>query len=146
VRKCAALLALLAACDPRPPDVTLRTGMTPEEINEPPSSHRIKAALLNDVRNGRMLHLRLSEGRKDCPGIVYEENVPLCAADRKPLEYYVLRSDPLDKPYRVDEAAYYCREESVYFYRYVGGPQRLDVWLGPYRLERRWPRLEEEGH
>lgn len=146
MRKFAGLLVLLSACEPRPHDVTLRTGMTPEEINEPPSGHRIKAAILNDVRQGRMLHLRLDQGRRDCPGIVYEGNAPVCAADRSPLEYYVLRSDPLDKPYRVDESAYFCRQESIYYYRYAGGPRKLDVWLGPYRLERRWPRIEDDQH
>jgi len=140
------LLALVSAgllsagmCDPRPPDVTLRTGMTPEEMKEPPSSHAIKAALTNDVRRDRMLHLKLNEGRKDCPWVVWVQNMPVCAAEkcRKPLEFYMIKADEDYIPNRVDEMAFYCREESVYYYNYRGGPRKLDVWMGPYRLERR---------
>jgi hypothetical protein len=136
----AAAAALTAGtCDPRPHDYTLRTGGDPSELTEPPSAHAVKAAILNDVRRDRMLHLRLDEGRRDCPWILYQENRPVCAAEkcRKPLEFYSIKSDPVDQPYRVDEMAFYCRGESLYYYNYRGGPRKLDVWLGPYRLERR---------
>jgi hypothetical protein len=50
---------------------------------------------------------------------------------------YPLKSDLADQVHRVDESAYYCRSEGVYHYHYVGGPQKLDVWLGPFKLVRR---------
>lgn len=134
----------LGACDPAPPDVKIRTGMDPEELNELPSFHQVKAAIVHDVRRDRMLQLKLSDGRPERPpGIVDEDDALLCAADRSPLEVYSIRSDPQDQPYRVDEWAVFCRHEFTYFYRYVGGPKRLDVWLGPFKLERRYPRIED---
>ena len=40
-------------------------------------------------------------------------------------------------PYRIDETAYLCRKEGVYYYHYQGGPRKLDVWMGPYKIDRR---------
>ncbi len=139
------VLLALGACDPTPPDVTLRTGMSVQEFNEPPSSHRVKAALVHDIRRDRMLQTKLDQGRRVAPpGIVHVNAEVLCAADKSPLEFYSIRGDPLDQPDRVDEIAFFCREEFVYYYHYVGGPGRLDVWLGPYKLQRKFPRLEGE--
>jgi hypothetical protein len=140
-----ALLALGAAisCDLTPTDAEIRTGMTLEELNSPPSSHQVKAAIITDVRIWRQLDLRLDEGKKICEGIVFVEGEPTCARDQELLEVYVLKSDLPDQAYRVDEAAYFCRLEGIYHYHYVGGPKKLDVWLGPYKLVRRAVRPDE---
>jgi hypothetical protein len=144
-RLSAVLAASLAACDPTPPDVTLRTGMTVKEYNEPPSPHRVKAAILQDVRRDRMLHLQLEKGSRQSPASILHVNAEtVCAADKSPLEYYSLKSDPPDQPHRVDESAFFCREEFVYYYHYVGGARRLDVWMGPFKLDRKFPKLEGE--
>ena len=56
---------------------------------------------------------------------------PVCVACQEEMEVYSLKKDLADQPYRVEETAYYCRKESQYFYHYVGGRKKLDVWLGP---------------
>jgi hypothetical protein len=140
----AGVLALLSAAGTlsaahcaAPPDSELRAGITEEELKAPPSSHEIRAAITNDARKQRVLRARLDEGRSDCPWVVRVEGQVLCAADQTPVEFYLLWEDPLDVPNRVDERALFCRKESVYFYHYKGGPRRLDVWMGPYKIDRR---------
>ncbi len=143
MRKLAILVLALAACDPTPPDYELRFGLTKEEIEAAPSYHQMKGALLNDVRIWRELEKKLDEGKPSCAGILYENDLTLCANDRTELEFYILSPDLPDRLYRVEETAYYCRKEGIYYYHYVGGPRRLNVWLGPYSLKRERPKVEE---
>lgn len=141
------LLPLLCAamtCETVPPDVEIKTGMTQEEMDEEPTWHAMKAAILSDVRIWRELNKRLQDGKKLCSGIVWVEGQPTCAKDQELLEIYPLRHDAQDQNYRVEEMAYLCPLEMVYFYRYVGGPRKLDVWLGPYKIVRRRIKPEEE--
>jgi hypothetical protein len=126
-----------STCDGRPSDSAMRTHMSDEEMNAPASYHQVKAAILTDVRVWRELDKRLPEGRKVCAGIVMVDGEATCANDQELLEVYPLKNDLADQVHRVDESAYFCRKEGVYHYHYVGGPQKLDVWLGPYKLVRR---------
>lgn len=137
------LLLPAAQCAPTVPDHE-RFGLTEADLKEPPSPHRMKAAVLNDVRNFLKLDQRLDEGQPACPAVVYEGSTARCALDQAELEVYSLRGDPSDEPYRVDETAYFCRAESVYYYHYVGGSRRRNVWMGPYKLERKRPKKEDE--
>src|SRR6185436_18027737 len=50
-----AVWAAVGACNDIPPDSVLRAEITPEELNAPPDYHRMKGALLNDVRIWRRL-------------------------------------------------------------------------------------------
>ena len=140
---CAALAAL--GCNSIPPDSVLHAELTEEELKASPTYHRMKGALLNDIRIWRQLDKVIeTEGRKEVPLAIRNVNgIPVCANDEKEFEIYRLKEDLLDQPYRVDETAYLCREDKVYYYRYQGGPRKLDVWLGPYRIDRRAPPLEE---
>ena len=76
--------------------------------------------------------------------VIQRDGASICARDEKPFEVYSLRSELPDEPYRVSETAFYCREESVYYYHYVGGKDRRDVWLGPYRLRRERPKHDDD--
>jgi hypothetical protein len=143
MRRWGTVLLALAACDPVPPDYELRHGLTKEELNEGPSYHRMKGAILNDVRVWKGLDRRLDEGRSSCPEVVRDGGGVRCSRDKEPFEVYVLTDDLPDKPYRVDELAYFCRTEGVYYYHYRGGPRRRDVWLGPYKLDRTPPKVDD---
>jgi len=139
------LLAFGAACDLRPNDVELRTGMTEEEMNSPAGFHQMKAALTTDVRKWRMLDQRLEEGRATCPSIYWVDKTAKCARDMEELEVYNIKKDLEDQPYRVEETTYYCRKEGVYFYHYVGGKKKSDVWMGPFPLDRKRVKPEVPG-
>ena len=140
------VLAALGGCawDIRPNDVELRTGMTQEEMDAAPGQHETKAALTADVRKWRRLDHRLDEGRAACPAITGIEKKPTCVACQEEMEVYSLKKDLADQPYRVEETAYYCRKESQYFYHYVGGRKKLDVWLGPNALDRKRVKPDKE--
>jgi hypothetical protein len=150
MRKAFVLLAALAAsvqgCNDIPPDSVLRAEITPEELNAPPDYHHMKGALLNDVRIWRQLEKIIeSEGRREVPVVIkFTKVVAVCSNDETEFEIYRLKEDLLDQPYRVDETAYLCRKDKMYYYRYQGGPKKLDVWLGPYRIERRRPVADEQ--
>jgi hypothetical protein len=143
---CGLVFLALAACDMniRPDDAELRTGMTQEEMDAAPGHHEMKAAILADVRKWRMLERRLEEGRAFCPDIVYKEKAPHCKVCEELMEVYSLKKDLADQPYRVEETAFYCRKESKYFYHYLGGRKKMDVWLGPYAIERK--RVKPDNH
>lgn len=151
MRKLAFLLATCAvgvasACNSIPPDSVLRAELTPEELNAPPDYHHMKGALLNDVRIWRQLDRLIdTEGRKEVPVVIkFNNGIPICANDETEFEIYRLKEDLQDQPYRVDETAYLCRKDKAYYYRYQGGPRKLDVWLGPYRIERKRPVVDEQ--
>jgi len=139
-----ALINVAGNCNAMPPDHELRSGLSKAEMEEGPSHFRMKGALLNDVRIWRGLDKRLDEGRPACAAIVTEKGIPICAADKTEIEIFTLREDLMDQPYRVKETVYFCRKEDVYHYRYTGGPRRLDVWLGPYKIERKSPKVSDE--
>lgn len=141
----ACAVGVASACNDIPADSILRAELTPEELNAPPDYHHMKGALLNDVRIWRQLDKVVeSDGRKEVPVVIkFNNGVPICANDETEFEIYRLKEDLLDQPYRIDETAYLCRKDKMYYYRYQGGPRKLDVWLGPYRIERRRPAIEE---
>lgn len=147
MRRGAAVLALLASgciINLRPNDAELRTGMSQAEMDAAPGHHETRAAIISDVRKWRMLTERLEEGRATCAAITWrEKKVPVCAKCQEDMEAYTIREDIPETSYRVDETAFYCRKESQYYYHYVGGKKRLDVWLGPYALERKRVKPEE---
>ena len=151
MRKFGLLLAscafgIASACNSIPPDSVLRAELTPEELNAPPDYHHMKGALLNDVRIWRQLDKVIeTEGRREVPVVIkFASGIPICANDDTEFEIYRLKEDLLDQPYRIDETAYLCRKDKTYYYRYQGGPRKLDVWLGPYRIERRRPVVEDQ--
>ena len=43
-----------------------------------------------------------------------------------------------------DETAYLCRKEGLYYYHYQGGPKKLDMWMGPYRIDRKRVKPDEK--
>ena len=109
-------------------------GLTEEELKAPPGSNEVRARIINDVRTWRRLREHLDEGKPDCTAVKAEKEGPRCAADDEAFELIRFPGDPPEKPDRVEETAYYCPKESVYYYHYVGGRERLDVWLGPYKV------------
>lgn len=134
-----------AQCDVMPPDSVIRADMTPEELNEKPGYHQMKGAILSDVRKWRNLDIRIAEeGRKDAPkSILYPAGIATCEYDQTEFEIFQLRSDIADQSYRIEETAFYCRKENLYYYHYQGGPKRLNLWLGPYHIERKRPKTDE---
>jgi len=136
---CAAVNTGAQCSNVMPPDSVLRAEITPEELNAGPSAHQLKGAILNDVRIWRNLDTRIeAEGTKEWPrSIDISSGTPICTNDQTEYEVYSLKSDLADQPYRVDETAYFCRKESVYWYHYQGGPKKLNLWIGPYRIDRK---------
>ena len=126
-------------CGQLPPDSVIRADISPEELDREPGYNQMKAAILSDVRIWRELDKKLDvEGQHEVPvSVLFTEGVPTCAVDKASFEVYKLKDDLIDQPYRVDETAYLCRKEGVYYYHYQGGPRRLNVWMGPYRIERK---------
>lgn len=135
---CAALNTA-AQCDTLPPDSVLHADITPEELAAGPSAHQMKGAILNDVRIWRELDKKVAaEGYKDHPkSIDKDTGHAVCTYDQTEYEVYALKSELADQPYRIEETAYYCRKEGLYFYHYQGGPKKLNLWMGPYRIERK---------
>lgn len=142
------LANLAGSCDIRPPDSVIRADISPEELAAEPGYNHMKAALISDVKKWRELDKKAAEeGRREVPvAVTYVGGVPVCGTDQTEFEIYRLKEDLLDQPYRVDETAFLCRKESVYYYHYQGGPRKLDVWMGPYRIDRRRPVLDAHKH
>ncbi|RPH36516.1 MAG: hypothetical protein EHM91_15980 [Planctomycetota bacterium] len=145
MRKNLVLLAAIAVCntagtcDLTPPDSVLRAEITPEELEAAPGYNQMKGALLNDIRVWRELDKKVAvEGRREVPtSLSLLSGVATCGTDQTEFEIYRLKEELQDQPYRVDETAYLCRKEGVYYYHYQGGPRKLDVWMGPYRIDRK---------
>ena len=121
-----------------------RYGFTDAELNAKVPSTRLRGAILNDVIIWRGLRERLEEGRPGCSMVVQRDGVIICARDETAFEVFSLRAELPDEPYRAEETAYYCREESVYYYHYVGGRYRRNVWFGPFSLDRKRPKDPDE--
>lgn len=140
----AVVLLVLSGCafDLRPPEESLR-GFTREELEAGPTDRQMHAAILNDVRRWRGLEHHLDDGVPACSAFKPDGVRTICVADETEISIFQLRSDLQDQPYRVDETAYYCSKEGVYYYHYVGGPRRLDVWLGPYKIDRPPRKLDD---
>jgi hypothetical protein len=141
---CAALNTA-ANCNVMPPDSVLRAEIPEEELNSAPSYHQMKGAILNDVRIWRELDKKVeTEGYKEFPrAIDYSSGIPVCANDHTDYEIYSLRSDLSDQPYRLEETAYYCKKENLYYYHYQGGSKKLNLWLGPFHIERKRPKTND---
>ncbi|MBI3857983.1 MAG: hypothetical protein HY293_20075 [Planctomycetes bacterium] len=140
-----AVCGTAGTCDIRPPDSVIHAEISPEELAAAPGYHQMKAALIGDVRIWRELDKKVeTEGRREVPlSVTFVAGVATCSADKTEFEIYRLKEDLLDQPYRVDETAFLCRKESVYYYHYQGGPRKLDVWMGPFRIERKRPQTDD---
>ena len=139
-----AMCSTAGTCNITPPDSVIRAEITPEELEASPGYHQMKGAILNDVRIWRELDKKVEvEGRREVPtAVMFVGGVATCGSDKVEFEVYQLKEDLLDQPYRIDETAYLCRKEGLYYYHYQGGPRKLDAWMGPYRIERKRPRNE----
>ncbi len=137
---------MAANCQTMPPDSVLRAELTPEELAQGPTSHQMKGAIISDIRVWRELDKKVAvEGRKEMPStIIYQGGFPVCDIDKTDLEIFSLKSDLADQPYRVEETAYYCKKESLYYYHYQGGPRRLSLWMGPYHIDRKRPKTDDQ--
>lgn len=136
-----------AQCDQAtPPDSVLHADITPEELDAGPSYHQMKGAILNDVRVWRALDTKIeTEGYREYPSAIDNSTgIPVCSHDKTEYEIFSLKSDLADQPYRLEETAYYCRKEALYYYHYQGGPKRLNLWLGPYKIERKRPKIDDK--
>lgn len=139
-----AILAVGTGChfDLVPPEETLR-GYTKEELEAGPTDRHMLAAILNDVRRWRQLEQHLDEGISTCSAYKVLEGKQVCSVDETEMPTFELRNDPTDKPNRVEETAIYCSKEGVYYYHYVGGPRKFDLWMGPYRIDRPAKKLDD---
>ncbi|HZE95631.1 MAG TPA: hypothetical protein VE981_01260 [Planctomycetota bacterium] len=140
-----AVWGVAAKCDSLPADSVLRAEITTEELNAGPGHNQMKGAILSDVRIWRGLDVKIEhEGVREMPkAIDYLSGTPTCSWDKTEFEVFSLKSDLADQPYRVEETAFFCKKESVYYYHYQGGPKKLDLWLGPYRIERKRAKTDD---
>ena len=133
-------------CNLIPDDSVIRAEMSKEELEAAPGYHQMKAAILYDVRVGRELDSKIEtpEAQRETPrAVAFVKGLPTCTLDQTEFEIYRLKDELQDKPYRIDESAYLCRKEGVYYYHYQGGPKRLNVWIGPNKIERRRPKTDD---
>jgi hypothetical protein len=128
------LSSILFSCMPWKDDHERDSFGTKEEMEAPPGPNEIKARVMNDAINWRRLREHLDEGRAECPEIKFTTEGTLCAKDDEELTIVNFPGDAPDKPNRVEETGYYCPKESVYYYHYRGGRDRLDVWIGPCKV------------
>jgi len=143
----AALALAAAGCDFHFDNPHLATrGLTEEEIKAPPGAREIKAAVVNDIRDRRALHLVLDEGHRAVPPDItldkYYEAVR--TADNFALWRITVRQDPVDKVFAVNEVAYWDNERHLYYYHYVGGTPHRDVWMGPFLVKFSKPPAEHD--
>ena len=117
-------------------------GVQDDDPSAPPKATEIRARVIFDVRKGRMLREHLEEGTAECREVVLKGEWPSCKKDQEKFEGVYFPGDSPDAPYRVEETAYYCPKESVYYYHFSGGKERLDVWLGPYKVTWNRPKAE----
>lgn len=138
------LLGMVAGCnfDLSPSDEAIR-GWSRAELEAGPSDIQMHAAILNDVRRWRQLDQHLGEGVATCDAYHYAEGKLRCSGDQSEMTSFELKSEPQDQPNRIEETALYCPKESVYYYHYVGGPRKFDLWLGPYKIDRPAKKLDD---
>lgn len=109
-------------------------GLQDDDPDAPPTPNEIRARVINDAVNWRKLRDHLGEGKADCPAVLGTPEGAKCSADQEPFEVVHFPGDAPDRPNRIEETAYYCPKEGVYYYHYMGGRDRLDVWLGPCKV------------
>ena len=101
---------------------------------EGPSDFQLHAAILSDVRRELLFEQHLQEGRPTCAGVRIAVDKAICPVDGSEMTILNLREDLQYEANRSKETAYFCPKESIYYYRYEGGPRKVDVWLGPYKI------------
>lgn len=129
-------LLLLPAChelDTLEHDLSMR-GLTKDDLTAGPTDHAVRARILSDVRATWLPEAQLESGSASCPDLRFEEGRAACVRDGSAVHRYPLRADPPDRRYPVQETAWFCPEESHYWYHYVGGDRNLDTWLGPRKI------------
>ena len=133
-------------CDITPPDSVLRAEISQEELEASPGYHQMKAAIISDIRIWREVDKKAeTEGQATVPrSLKFVAGVATCSVDDTAFEIYKIKDDLQDQPYRIEETAFLCRKEGVYYYHYQGGPRKLDVWLGPYRIERKRAKTDDD--
>ena len=107
------------------------------DLEAGPSDIGVHSAILNDVRRQHLLERCPEDGRPIGSAVKLAGTKARCAVDESEMTVFTLREDQLDQPHREKETAYLCPKEGLYYYRYEGGLRRLDVWLGPYRIDLR---------
>ncbi len=144
----AALATLAAGCDFTFTNPHLEgRGLTEEYLKAPPGGREIKAAVVNDIRERRALHLALDEGRREAPAELKFDKYGVEATrakDGQELWRIVVKEDPIDLVHAVNEYAYWDREQYVYYYHYEGGNPHRDVWMGPFQIKFAKPPEDEE--
>ena len=88
-----------------------------DDDHDGPSMSAVGARITSQVRENA-LETRLNEGKRECAGIRWENEQPLCSRDGALMRVVSLRPG---------EAAYYCPEDGFYWYSKSG------VWLGPFQ-------------
>lgn len=112
-------------------------GLTEEYLKAPPGGREIKAAVINDIRERRGLHLMLDKGQRSAPAELKLDQYgheAVRAKDNYELWRIVVKSDPVELVHAVNEYAYWDSEQSQYFYHYQGGSPHRDVWMGPFEI------------
>jgi hypothetical protein len=110
-------------------------GVEPEG---PWTDSEIRARIINDVRD-QLYRERVEEGKPTCDGITWEKATPLCARDKARMIIVPISSEGIDRQYPVEETAFLCPEDGLYYYHYSGGKKRLDMWFGPVPSRLRTP-------
>ena len=118
-------------------------GLQEEDIEGPASENEVRARILNDAIRWRFVREKIDrEGRPHCDFVAYSDLGPVCSRDKSPLHVIVFPGDTSDRPDPIVETAYYCSQESIYYYHNQGGFRKRDHWLGPYRVT--WNRGKKE--
>jgi len=146
----AGLLAAAGGCDMtfENPHLGVR-GLTEADVdpNAPPGKNQIRAAIINDIRDRRQLHLKLEEGRPTMPEDIKLDMHRVQAVrskDEAPLWRIDVRVDPPDRLNAVCETAYWDNDANSYYYHYEGGHPYREIWFGPMKIKFPKPIVPDE--
>jgi hypothetical protein len=146
----AALLVTTVGCMPEFENPHLKVrDLTEEDLKAPPGRVEIKAAVINDIRERRSLHLHIDEGQRAVPQDIKLDKYGFEAVrthDNFELWRITVRQDSADQVHAVSEVAYWDNEQKAYYYRYEGGTPYREVWMGPFPVKFSKPPQEHESH
>lgn len=124
-------------------------GLTEEDLKAPPGHSQIRAAVINDIRNRRALHLSLDDGTRAVPDDLELDRYgrqAVRAKDKYELWRIVVREDPPELVHAIIETAYWDNELFQYHYHYEGGSPHRDVWMGPFPVKFPKPPEDHDQH
>ncbi len=107
-------------------------GLTPPDLDGLPTENDVHARITNEVRTNLFAARIDDDGKPACDAITWDKGVPTCVKDKVAMLTVAVRSDSTERQYPVTETAYYCPQDTSWWYHYAGGRPIKDAWMGPF--------------